>query len=176
MTPAKPKITKRISLSSVTLLLIGTAMIGQVLGFLRTKLINANFDNPHTPIAEKAGVYFAAFNIPDLFFYTIAAGALGVAFMPYLADHLHKGDRKGMWALSASLMNFLALLMLIVGLVILVFANPLIHLVAPGLTPDQKHNAVILMRFLALNPFLFTISGIMTSAQQTIGRLFLFSR
>ncbi len=167
--------TKRISLSSVALLLIGTALTGQVLGFLRTKLINANFDNPHTPIAEKAGVYFAAFNIPDLFFYTIAAGALGVAFMPYLADHLHRGDRRGMWELSASLMNLLALIMLFVGIIILTFAYPLIHLVAPGLTPDQKHNAATLMRFLALNPFLFTLSGIMTSAQQTIGRFFFYA-
>ncbi len=162
-------------MSSVALLLIGTALIGQVLGFLRTKLINANFDNPQTPLAERAGVYFAAFNIPDLFFYTIAAGALGVAFMPYLADRLHKGDRRGMWALSASLMNLLALIMLAVGLIIFAFAHPLIGLVAPGLTPDQQHNAATLMRFLALNPFLFTISGIMTSAQQTIGRFFFYA-
>ena len=173
--PLKPKVSKRISLSSVALLLIGTSLIGQVLGFMRTKLINANFDNPHTPIAEKAGVYFAAFNIPDLFFYTIAAGALGVAFMPYLADHLHRGDRRGMWALSASLMNLLALIMLVVGLIILVFAHPLIHLVAPGLTAAQEHNAATLMRFLALNPFLFTVSGIMTSTQQTIGRFFFYA-
>ena len=166
---------KRIPLSSVALLLIGTAMIGQILGFLRTKLINANFDGPHTPLAEKAGVYFAAFQIPDLFFYTIAAGALGVAFMPYLADHLHKGDKKGMWELSASLMNLLALAMLVVGLIIFVFAHPLIDLVAHGLLPEQKDNAATLMRFLALNPLLFTISGIMTASQQTIGRFFFYA-
>ena len=169
------KITKRISLGNVALLLIGTAMIGQVLGFLRTKLINANFDNPNTPIAERAGVYFAAFNIPDFFFYTIAAGALGVAFMPYLADHLHRGDKRGMWALATSMLNLLAIVMLVVGLIIFVFAHPLIEIVAPGLTPDQKYNAATLMRFLSLNPFLFTLSGILTSAQQTIGRFFFYA-
>jgi putative peptidoglycan lipid II flippase len=171
--PAKAK--KRIPLGSVTLLLFGTALVGQVLGFLRTTLINANFDNANTPMAQKAGVYFAAFQIPDLFFYTIAAGALGVAFMPYLADHLHRGDRRGMWELAGSLMNLLALLMLLVGIVILIFADPLIHLVAPGLTTPQEHNAAMLMRFLALNPFLFTLSGIMTAAQQTIGRFFFYA-
>lgn len=169
------KRTKLVPLGSVTLLLFGTALIGQVLGFLRTTLINANFDNPATPDAQKAGVYFAAFQIPDLFFYTIAAGALGVAFMPYLSDHLHRGDRKGMWELSASLMNLLALIMLIIGIIILIFANPLIHMVAPGLTAEQEANAATLMRFLALNPFLFTISGIMTAAQQTIGRFFFYA-
>lgn len=171
----KPKVPKRVSLSNVAFLLIGTALIGQILGFMRTKLINANFDNPNTPLDERAGVYFAAFSIPDFFFYTIAAGALGVAFMPYLADHLHKGDRRGMWALATSMLNLLAIVMLVVGLIIFAFAHPLIELVAPGLTPDQKYNAATLMRFLALNPFLFTISGILTSAQQTIGRFFFYA-
>lgn len=170
-----PRPTKRIPLSSVALLLIGTAMIGQVLGFLRTQLINANFDNVATPAAQKAGIYFAAFQIPDLFFYTIAAGALGVAFMPYLADHLHRGDRRGMWRLSASLMNFLGLIMLGVGIIILIFAGPMIHLVAHGLLPEQQHNAAIMIRILALNPFLFTVSGIITCTQQTLGRFFFYA-
>src|SRR6266436_2945997 len=93
---------RRISLGNVAGLLMAASLTGQLLGFLRTKLVNANFfaHGPHSTDA-----YFAAFNIPDFFFFTIAAGALGVAFMPVLSDRLHKGDRKGMWELSASLMN-----------------------------------------------------------------------
>lgn len=175
MSSSTDKKTKRISIGNVAGLLIATALIGQLLGFLRTKLINANFDNPETPQNQLAGIYFAAFNIPDFFFYTIAAGALGVAVMPYLADRLHEGDRRGMWELSTSILNLLALIMLAVGLIILIFADFLIELVAPGLTPEQKANGATLMRFLALNPFLFTVSGILTSAQQTIGRFFFFA-
>ena len=78
--------------------------------------------------------YFAAFNIPDFFFYTIAAGALSVAFIPVLADHLQKGDKQAAVRLTNSLLNFLALLMAFVGVIIFVFARPLIHrIVAPGL-------------------------------------------
>lgn len=179
MTPnsdaVKSKSAKRISIGNVAGLLIATALVGQLLGFLRTKLINANFDNPDVPAAERAGVYFAAFNIPDFFFYTIAAGALGVAVMPFLADRLHKGDKRGMWDLLTSILNLLAILMLGVGVIILLFADPLIELVAPGLTADQKHNAAMMMRFIAFNPLLFTISGILTSAQQTLGRFFFFA-
>lgn len=167
------KVFKRIPVGNVAALLMATAMIGQVLGFLRTKLINANFSIPGP---DNAGVYFAAFNIPDLFFYTIAAGALGVTVMPYLSDRLHKGDRRGMWELSTSILNLLSVLTLIVGVVILIFAEPLIkHFVAPGLTPEQLHNATTLMRWLALNPFFFTVSGILASAQQTLGRFFFFA-
>jgi putative peptidoglycan lipid II flippase len=171
-----PKKTHRVPLANVAGLLIATALIGQLLGFLRTKLINANFSTPMTPHSQNAGVYFAAFNIPDFFFYTIAAGALGVAFMPYLTDRLHKGDKHGMWELANSLLNLLSIIMLLVGLIIVLFAKPLIHhIVAPGLTPDQLNNAATIMRFTALNPLLFTIAGILTTAQQTLGRFFFYA-
>ena len=165
----------KIPLVNVAVLLIVTSLAGQILGFLRTKLINANFSGVHTPLGQNAGVYFAAFSIPDFFFYTIAAGALGVAVMPYLSDRLQHGDRKGMWELSASLMNFLAIIMAFVAVIILVFAQPLIHHLVPDLHPKELHNAVIMMRFLAFNPLLFTISGILASAQQTLGRFFFYA-
>lgn len=164
---------KPISLGNVALLLIITTLIGQVLGFLRTRLVNSNF-SAYGP--QSTDSYFAAFNIPDLFFYTLAAGALGVALMPLLSDRLQKGDRKGMWELSSSLMNLLCLVMLGVAFVILVFAEPLIkHIVAPDLTPEQLHTAATIMRLLAFNPLFFTMSGILTAAQQTLGRFFFYA-
>jgi putative peptidoglycan lipid II flippase len=167
------KTRKRISLGGVAMLLITSALIGQLLGFLRTKLVNANFSSAGP---DSTDAYFAAFIIPDLFFYTLAAGALGVAFMPVLSDRLQKGDKKGMWELTSSLLNLLSILMLIVAVVIFVYAEPLIkHVVAPNLTPQQLDNAVSIMRLLALNPLFFTISGILTSAQQTLGRFFFFA-
>lgn len=170
--PKRPKI-RRIPLANIAGLLIATTMTGQILGFLRTKLVNANFPatGPHSTDA-----YFAAFNIPDFFFFTLAAGALGVAFMPVLSDRLQKGDKKGVWELSASLLNFLAIIMGGVAIIILIFAKPLIsHIVAPHLSPEQLNTAATIMRLLALNPLLFTISGILTSVQQTMGRFFFFA-
>jgi putative peptidoglycan lipid II flippase len=174
--PASTTTTKkknRLSIGNIAALLIATSFAGQLLGFLRTKLVNTNFPTtgPHSTDA-----YFAAFNVPDLFFFTIAAGALGVAFMPVLSERLTKGDRKGMWQLSNSLMNFLALLMAVVGVIMLVFATPLIkYVVAPGLGPEQLHTASEIMRLLAFNPLLFTISGVLTSSQQALGRFFFYS-
>lgn len=164
---------KRISLGNAAALLIVASLLGQVLGFLRTKLVNANFPALGP---ESTDAYFAAFKIPDLFFFTVAAGALGVAFMPFLADRLEKGDKKGVWELSNSLLNLLAIVMFVVGLIIFIFAEPLIdYIVAPTMTPEQLHNATTIMRFIAFNPLLFTISGILTSVQQTFGRFFFYA-
>jgi putative peptidoglycan lipid II flippase len=169
----KQALIGKLSLGNAAALLVGASFFSQVLGFMRTKLVNANFlaTGPHSTDA-----YFAAFNIPDFFYFTLAAGALGVAFMPVLAEHLHKGDNKGIWELSDSLLNLLAVIMLVVAVVIFVFARPLIsHVVAPKLTAPQLHNAVIIMRLLSINPFLFTISGILSSVQQTFGRFFFYA-
>ena len=174
MNPDRPAKKKgRINIGNAAALLVAATFAGQVLGFLRTKLVNSNF-----PISGPHGTdaYFAAFNLPDLFFFTLAAGALGVAFMPVLSDQLHKGNRQAAWKLSSSLMNLLAIIMAFVAVIMLVFAKPLIHhIVAPGLAPDQLNTAANIMRFLAFNPLLFSISGVLTSVQQTMGRFFFYA-
>jgi putative peptidoglycan lipid II flippase len=169
--PAKKR--NRISIGNVAALLVATSFVGQLLGFLRTKLVNSNFPTvgPHSTDA-----YFAAFNVPDFFFFTLAAGALGVAFMPVLSDRLYKGDKRGVWELSNSLMNLLSIIMAAVGLIMIVFAEPLIkYVVAPGLHGEQLHTAVNIMRLIAFNPLLFSLSGVLTSVQQTMGRFFFYA-
>lgn len=164
---------KRVSLGNAAALLIAASFAGQLLGLLRTKLVNANF-SAYGP--ESTDAYFAAFKIPDFFYFTLAAGALGVAFMPFLADKLAKGDRKSIWELSNSLLNMLALAMLGVAVIILLFAEELVHyVVAPNMTPEQLSNAATIMRLIAFNPLLFTISAIFVSVQQTFGRFFFYS-
>lgn len=162
---------KKLSIATAAWLLAATALIGQVLGLLKVKFVNANFDGV-------TDTFFAAFKIPDFFFFTIAAGALGVAFIPVLADRLEKGDRKGAWELSTSLLNLLALLMAIVGVVLVVFAEPLLGLITPTMReahPEQFRDATMLMRLVAFNPLLFTLTGILTATQQVVGRFFFYA-
>ena len=163
----------RVSLVNAAALLVGASLFGQVLGFMRTQVVNGNF-NTTGHITTDA--YFAAFKIPDFFFYTIAAGALGVAFMPFLADKLAQGDRQSVWKITSSLLNFLGVLMFGVGLVLLLFTEPLLRIVVGhNLSPKETHDAVLIMRLVAFNPLLFTISGILTSLQQTFGRFFFYA-
>lgn len=164
---------RRVSLISAAALLVGASLFGQLLGFMRTQIVNGNFNAPGHITTD---AYFAAFKIPDFFFYTIAAGALGVAFMPFLADKLQQGDRQSVWKLTSGLLNFLGILMFAVGLALLIFTEPLLRLVVGhNLTPSQTHDAVTIMRLVAFNPLLFTISGVLTSLQQTFGRFFFYA-
>ncbi len=160
----------RLTLSSTAFLLAGTAFVGTLLGIVRTSLINSNF----SPFSASA--YFAAFKIPDLIFFTLATGALGVAFMPVLSDKLAKGGRRSAWELTSNILNMLALVTFIFSLISIIFARPLLeHIVAPGFTPEQLDLATAVMRIVSINPFLFAISTVLTSAQQSIGRIFFFA-
>lgn len=154
-------------------MLVAAMAFGQILGFLRYKLVNANF-SAFGP--ESTDAFFAAFKIPDFFYFTLAAGALGVAFMPYLADRIAKGDKKGVFEISNSLLNLLAIAMGVVAIIILLFAEQLIrYIVAPDLSPEQLSDATAIMRLIAFNPFLFMLSAIFVSVQQSFGRFFFFA-
>lgn len=164
---------QRVSLTSAAVLLVMATIFGQLLGFMRVQVINGNFNSLGNINTD---AYFAAFKIPDFFFYAIAAGALGVAFMPFLADKLAKGDRKSVWNLTSSLLNLLGIIMAIVGVILFVFAEPLLRIVVgDNLGPDQFRDAVTIMKIVAFNPLLFTISGILSSLQQTFGRFFFYA-
>lgn len=164
---------KKVGVSGAAALLVAVTLIGQLLGFLRYKMVNANF--PLTG-PESTDAYFAAFKIPDFFFFMLAAGALGVAFMPFLSDRLEKNDRKGVWNLANSLMNLLAIIMGVVGVIMFIFAEQLLkYVVAPDLPPETMSNAVTIMRFISFNPMLFAIGGVLASTQQVFGRFFFYA-
>jgi len=164
--------TRRISLPGAATLLIITMLMAQLLGFLRTMLVNGNF-NILGP--DSTDAYFAAFKIPDFFFYTLAAGALGVAFIPILSERLLRSDRKGVWGLSNSLMNLMALIMVPVGFLLLFRAGWIMKSVNPDMSPAQLENATNILRLISFNPLFFTLSGVLTSTQQAFGRFFFFA-
>jgi putative peptidoglycan lipid II flippase len=118
------RVNKKLSLSNAALLLIIATLATQLLGFFRYRLVVANFANIDP---RGTDAFFTAFQIPDFFFLTIAAGVLGVAFMPVLAEKLHAGDRKAIWNITSSLLNLMFIIMLFVALFIFIFAEPLIH-------------------------------------------------
>jgi putative peptidoglycan lipid II flippase len=157
---------QRLSLGSAAMLLASTSFIGIMLGILRTKLINANFNN------FESDAYFAAFKIPDFIFFTLASGALGVAFMPILSEKLLANKHQA-WEVTSYILNALAGAALVASILVIIFAEPLLkYIVAPGFTPEQLQLSVAIMRIVSVNIFLFSISTVLTTLQQASGRFF----
>lgn len=163
------KANKRISFGSAAMLLAGASLAGTILGIVRTKLINANFNNFETD------AYFAAFKIPDFVYFTLASGALGVAFLPILSERL-RTNKQSAWQVSSYMLNALGMLTLVVSILLIIFAKPLLqYVVAPGFTPEQLQLSVAIMRIISVNVFIFSISTLLTTVQQSVGRFFFFA-
>jgi putative peptidoglycan lipid II flippase len=166
------QVNKKVGVGGAATLLIAVALIGQVLGFLRSRLISANFTKIDPGSSD---AFFAAFVIPDFFFFTIAAGALGVAFMPVLADKIAQGNRQAVRDITSSLINITIIVMSLVSVVIFLMAKPLMHALVPDLPPENFQQAITIMQLISLNPLFFAISGIVTALQQTYGRFFFYA-
>lgn len=152
-------------------LLSSMSLIGMVLSLLRERLLNANFGVDSLEL----DAYRVAFKVPDFMFIVLVSGALSVTFIPILNERLNHHNKKSAWELTSSLINFLASITLVASVLIFIFANPIIeHLLAPGMDPEGQQLAALMMRIIAVNPFLFAISSILTSVQQAVGRFFFF--
>ncbi len=154
-------------------LLASSTLVANILGLYREKLLLSYYYDTY-PTAIDA--YKVAFTIPDFMFFILVSGALSVTFIPVFNERLSKGNKKSAWELSSSLINLLAIVTFVASILIIVFAEPLVkYVVAPGLDESTSNLAVSMMRVIAVNPFLFSISSVLASMQQAVGRFFFFA-
>ena len=109
-------------------------------------------------------------------FFILTSGALAVSFIPVFNQRLATGNKKSAWELSSSILNLLAVITLIASVLIMIFAEPLVrYIVGPGLDESGTILAISMMRVIAINPFLFSISTVISSIQQALGRFVFYA-
>lgn len=162
---------RQLSVKMAAVILAGSILLSSLLGIYRNRLLNGYYLDTY-PTGIDA--YTVAFIIPDFMFSILVSGALTVTFIPVFNqlrnDRRFKDDRKS-WELTSSLMNLMSLVSLAISLLIMIFAEPLIkYVVGPGLDEASRALAASMMRVIAINPLLFSISSITASLQQAYGR------
>ena len=163
----------KLSVKTAALVIASSTLISALLGIFRDRWLNTMYYDTY-PAGLDA--YTAAFTVPDFLFFIITSGALAVTFVPVFNQRLVSGNKKSAWELSASTLNFLALISLVASVLIMIFADPLVrYVVAPGLNESAMSLAINMMRVIAINPFLFSISTVLSSMQQAVGRFIFFS-
>ncbi len=164
---------RKLPLQLAAALLAGSTLLSSVLGLIRDRQLNGLYYDTY-PTGIDA--YTVAFTIPDFMFFILVSGALSVTFIPVFNQRLAAGNRKSAWELSTSLVNMMALVTLVASILIMIFAEPLVHyVVGPGLDEASRALAVSMMRVIAINPFLFAVATVIASMQQAIGRFTFFA-
>lgn len=164
---------RKLSIQFAAVVLASSTLISALLGIFRDRLLNSYYLDTY-PTGIDA--YTAAFTIPDFLFFILTSGALAVSFIPVFNQRLIAGNKKSAWELSSSLLNLMALLTLVASILIMIFADPLVrYIVGPGLDESGMILAINMMRVIAINPFLFSISTILSSIQQALGRFVFYA-
>lgn len=165
---AVARANKKLTIQLAATLLAGSLLISSGLGLYRERLLNGLY---YETYGVGLDAYTVAFTVPDFMFFILVSGALSVTFIPVFNQRLVTGNKKSAWELSASLINFMAILTLITSVLIMIFADALVrYVVGPGLDESGRALAVSMMRVLAINPFLFAIATVIASMQQAVGR------
>ena len=163
----------RLSIKASAIILASSTLVSALLGIFRDRLLNSYYLDTY-PTGIDA--YTAAFTIPDFMFFILTSGALAVSFIPVFNQRLVTGNKKSAWELSSSVLNLMAFVTLIASVLIMIFADPLVrYVVGPGLDEPGTILAINMMRVIAINPFLMSISTVLSSIQQAVGRFVFYA-
>lgn len=163
------KANKKISVALAAGLLSASYLVSSLMGLLIKRLLSAKFD------PETLDAYFAAFALPDLMFSVLVAGALSVVLVPMITERVFNNRQASAWKLSSNVISFLALTTGVTGVLLIIFADPLVSLIFAGFGDERHRMAVDLMRIFSISPALFAISATFASIQQAFGRFFFFA-
>ena len=145
-------------------LLAVTALLSNVLGFLRNAIFYRTVSGPQLDI------YFASFRLPDFIFNVLILGAISSAFIPLLSGIVAKEREEKAWEVSNQVLSCLTVVFAIVGIVMYVSMPLLMKAVVPGFDPARFAQSITISRILLLQSIFFawswTFGGILNSFQR----------
>ncbi len=169
------------SITVAAVLVAASSLVSKLLGIVRDRILADRFG-----AGETLDVYYAAFRIPDLLFNLLVLGALSAGFIPIftgLIKDMKCDDRacspasesKKAWDLVSNIMNILIVVLSIFSVFGIIFARPLMDLIAPGFSPELKGSTADLTRIMFLSPIFLGISSILSGVLQSFKRFFVYS-
>lgn len=146
--------TKKLILSKQNSIVSSATIVGIMIilsrffGFLRYRIL-ANYFNK-----GELDIFFASFRIPDIVFEILITGAITSSFIPIFIKY--QKNKKALDENISSIINLISLVFLGIIVVVLIFADRIIPLTAPGFSKEKIDLIVYFSRILLLSqlPFL----------------------
>jgi putative peptidoglycan lipid II flippase len=126
-------------------------MFSRVLGLLRELLFAALFG-----AGRNMDAFIIAFRAPNLLRDLFAEGALSTAFVTTFSRKIAVEGDAAAWRLASKVATLTAVFMSAISLLGVVFADPLIGILAPGFNPEKKQLTVFLAQ--VMYPFILLVS------------------
>jgi len=125
-------------------------MCSRVLGLVREMLFGGLFGS------GLMGIFTIAFRAPNLLRDLFAEGALSTAFITVFSQKIEREGDRSAWHLASKMMTLATIFMSLVSLLGIVFAGPLVGLLAGGFNPEDAEMTILLTRI--MYPFILLVS------------------
>jgi putative peptidoglycan lipid II flippase len=164
------------SIASAAVVIALAGLASRFLGLIRDRVLASEFG-----AGAELDMYNAAFRAPDLIYNLVIFGALAAGFIPIFTGLLKKEDdekysaNKQAWDLVNNVINVFAMILIAVCVILFIFADKLVPLIAPGFSASQMATTVSLTRLMFLSPIFLGLSGIIGGVLQTYKRFLAFS-
>ncbi len=164
------------SLTIAAALVALSSLASRLLGVFRDRILAGSFG-----AGQELDVYYAAFRVPDLIFNLVVLGALSAGFIPVFSALIKEFkptrplENDSAWRLAGNVMNFLLAGLLCLSAFGIIFANPLVKLIAPGFDSQAQAETVRLTRIMFLSPIFLGLSGILGGILQSFKRFLVYS-
>lgn len=159
-------------LHEAAFLLGGTALLSQLLGLARDRLLAHHFG-----AGEVLDIYYAAFRVPDFLYASIASFVAVTVLIPFLLERIDGKEAGVLRAQQFVNTIFTAFLVTMVAVSATVyFLIPILgHKIVPGFSDEAFAQYVTLSQILLLSPLLLGISNLYGSVTQSLRRFFVFA-
>lgn len=136
--------SKQGSILSAAVVMMMATLASALLGFIRERMLNASFTQ------DELGVYTAAFRLPDLLFDISVMGILFTAFIPIFTHTVVARSKDIAFAFTSRLINISCLVVGSLVLLLVIFADPISHLIVPGFNPGERALMVFYTRIILI--------------------------
>ena len=159
-----------VGINEAALLLGLFTLVSQVLGLVRDRLLATYLGAGHA-----LDVYYAAFNIPDFLYVSIATLAAITVLLPYLSERYGSGDAASHARAKHFLNQVFTVLfcfLAVVSIVLFISMPILAKWLAPGFVPAQTAQLVMMSRVMLVQPIIVGISNMVSSVTQMFRKFF----
>jgi putative peptidoglycan lipid II flippase len=153
---------------SATLLLMGSVMLGRIIGYLREMYVAWAFG-----AGPKTDAYVAAFTLPDFLFYILAGGTASITFISiYTRQISQKREAEAQEAFNSTI-TIMTVVTIFGTVLVEIFTPQFERLLFPHFTAEQLQLCVHLTRILLPGQIFFYAGGVV-SAVLLSRRMFLY--
>jgi len=160
---------KQEDILSAAFIIAFSVALSRILGLVRYRLLAEHFGHN----IKLLDSFIAASILPDAIFEVFIFGAIALAFIPVFSQYVSKDKQEKAWELASSMITIGILLFIVLTILVLIFADFIAPITAPGLVARDSSTRFLignLLRIMIFAQLFFVVSIFFTGILQSFQR------